>query len=148
MTTVKYICTDPSHPSLVRGQGQETLYEVVLDKVVVLRKTGVPEADIVTFVSAEMTPILDRPWDSISEAGRLQSMRRKIARDWGGVLCQLDNMSHLAGWFINDCHNEGDERHFLLGLFALEGVRNLFAIVNQLRSALPQGHNRLSAHHV
>ena len=138
MAPVQNICTDPSHPPIVQGLGQETLYKVVLEKVLVHRKAGVPEANIIHSVSVEVSSILSRPWDSVYEAGRLQSMRRQIAREWGGVLCQLDNLGHLTGWFINDCQSDGDERHFLLCLFALEGIRNLFAIVNQLRSALPQ----------
>ena len=138
MAPAKYICTDPSHPPVFQGLGQETLYRVVLKKVVAHREAGVAEVDIVRSVSAEVIPILSRPWESVYEGGRLQSMRRRITEDWGGVFCRLDNLGHLTGWLINDCQTEGDERHFLLCLFALEAIRNLFAIVNQLRSALPQ----------
>ena len=94
MAPVQNICTDPSHPPIVQGLGQETLYKVVLEKVLAHRKAGVAEADIVHLVSVEVSSILSRPWDSVYEAGRLQSMRRQIAREWGGVLCQLDNLGH------------------------------------------------------
>ena len=65
-------------------------------------------------------------------------MRQQIAKDWGKMFCKLDNLGHLTGWFINDCDRDGDELHFVLCLFALEAIRNVFATVNQLRSALTQ----------
>ena len=137
MSHFDHICTDPSHPPIVQSRGQETLYKQVLEKVVTQGKAGVEAADIVGSISAEVIPILRQPSDSVYEGGRLQSMRRQIAGDWGEVFCKLDNLGHLSGWLINDCQFEGDEQHLVMCLFAFEAVRNLFAIVNQLRSALP-----------
>ena len=137
MSRFDHICTDPSHPPIVQGLGQETLYKQVVDKVVEQRNAGVKATDIVTTISAEFIPILRQPSESVTEGGRLQSMRRQIAGNWGKIFCKLDNLGHLSGWLINDCHLEGDERHLVMCLFAFEAVRNLFATVNQLRSALP-----------
>ena len=73
-------------------------------------------------------------------------MRDHVTRDWGDVFHKLDNLGHLTGWFINECQWERPEEddgldhelHLVLCLLALEAVRNLFAVVNQLRGALTE----------
>ena len=42
----------------------------------------------------EAVSMLSSPSDCAEEDGRLQSMRRDIARDWGEVFCKLDNLGH------------------------------------------------------
>ena len=61
------------------------------------------EYEIVDLMSREVVSVLNNPSDCVYEGGRLQSMRRQIAGDWGEVFCKLDNLGHLTGWFINDC---------------------------------------------
>ena len=136
MASIKYICTDPSHPPIVRGLGQKTLYEQISEKVVGYKKDEVEYNEIVDLMSREVVSMLDTPSDSVSEGGELQSMRRQIAKDWGEVFCKLDNLGYLTGRFINDCYPDNGELHYVLGLFALEATRNLFATTNQLRAGL------------
>ena len=133
---IMYICNDPSHPPIVEGFGQKTLYQQISEKVASHVKDGIEYNEIVDLMLEEVVSMLSSPSDCVSEGGRLQSMRRQIARDWGGVFCKLDNLGHLTGWFINDCYPDNDELHFVLGLFALEATRNLFATTNQLRAGL------------
>jgi hypothetical protein len=133
---IMYICNDPSHPPIVEGFGQKTLYQQISEKVASHVKEGIEHNEIVDLMLEEVASMLSSPSDCVSEDGRLQSMRRQIARDWGEVFCKLNNLGHLTGWFINDCYPDNDELHFVLGLFALEATRNLFATVNQLRAGL------------
>ena len=133
---IMYICNDPSHPPIVEGFGQKTLYQQISEKVASHVKEGFKHNEIVDLMLEEVASMLSSPSDCVSEDGRLQSMRRQIARDWGEVFCKLNNLGHLTGWFINDCYPDNDELHFVLGLFALEATRNLFATVNQLRAGL------------
>ena len=132
----KYICTDPSHPPIVQGLGQETLYDQISEKVASYLRAGVKYNEIASLMSEEVISMSNTPSDCVSEGGRLQSMRRQIAGDWGEVFCKLDNLGHLTGGFVNDCYPDNDELHFVLGLFALEATRNLFATTNQLRAGL------------
>ena len=99
-------------------------------------RDGIEYNEIVDLMLEEVASMLSSPSDCVSEDGRLQSMRRQIARDWGKVFCKLDNLGHLTGWFINDCQLDNDELHFVLGLFSFEATRTLFATVNQLRAGL------------
>ncbi len=133
---ITYICNDPSHPPIVEGFGQKTLYQQISEKVASHVKEGIEYNEIADLMLEEVTSMLSSPSDCVEEDGRLQSMRRQIARDWGEVFCKLDNLGHLTGWFMNDCYPDSDELHFVLGLFALEATRNLFATVNQLRAGL------------
>ena len=130
------ICTDPSHPPLVKGLGQKTLYQQISEKVASHVKDGIEYNEIADLMLEEVTSMLSNPSDCVSEDGRLQSMRRQIARDWGEVFCKLDNLGHLTGWFMNECNRDNDELHFVLGLFFFEATRILFATVNQLRAGL------------
>ena len=137
MSGIQPYCTDPSHPAVIRWPGQKMLYERLSGTISDLRGSGVPADDIVRLVSREFLPILGIPSDG--DAYRLQQMRQQIARDWQDTFCKLDNLGHLAGWFINDCQRDegASELHDILGLFGFEAVRIVFAVVNQLRSALP-----------
>ena len=134
-----HVCTDPSHPPLVQfPTQQETLYKQVLNRMRDRKNSGVGDSDIVDSISAEVIRLLSHPSDSSSEGYRLQQMRRQIAKEWGTVFRRLDNLAHLAGWFVLDCIRDknGDELHFVLRLLALESIRSVFATVNQLRAAL------------
>ena len=133
---IMYICNDPSHPPIIRGLGQKTLYQQISEKIASHVKEGIEYSEIVDLILEEVASMLSSSPDCVSEDGRLQSMRRQIARDWGEVFCKLDNLGHLTGWFINECQHDNDELHFVLGLFALEATRNLFATTNQLRAGL------------
>ena len=62
--------------------------------------------DTVRSISDEVMPLLSRSWDSVEDGFRLQGMRRQIAKEWGTVFWQLDNLAHLAGWFVIDCHKD------------------------------------------
>lgn len=133
---VTYICNDPSHPPIVEGLGQKTLYQQISEKVAGYVKDGVEYDEIADLMLDEVVSMLSSPSDCVSEDGRLQSMRRQIARDWGEVFCKLDNLGYLTGWFINECKRDNDELHYVLGLFFFEATRTLFATVNQLRAGL------------
>jgi len=135
---VMYICNDPSHPPLVEGFGQKTLYQQISERVASHVKDGIEYNEIVDLMLEEVVSMLSSPSDCVSEGGRLQSMRRQIARDWGGVFCKLDNLGYLTGWFINECQLDrgGGELHDVLVLFSFEAIRILFATVNQLRAGL------------
>ena len=136
MVRFKYVCTDPSHPPIVQGMGQKTFYNQISEKVEDYTKVGVEYNEIISLILKEMVSVLNNPSDCVYEGGRLQSMRRQIAGDWGEVFCKLDNLGHLTGWFINDCDSDNDELHLVHGLFSLEAIRTLFATVNQLRAGL------------
>ena len=140
MPQLKPICTDPSHPPIIGTLTQETLYEEVSESIANHQRVGASRDEIIRLVSGELIPRLRRPSSSVQEGYRLQQMREQIARDWGDVLYRVENLGHLAGWFINDCQaKQGiSELHFVLCLLAFEAVRNVFAIVSQVRSALPQ----------
>ena len=124
---IMYICNDPSHPPIVRGLGQKTLYQQVSEKVADHVKDGVEYNEIVGLMSGEVVSLMSNPSDCVSEDGRLQGMRRDIARDWGEVFCKLDNWGHLTGWFINECQLDsgGGELHTVLVLFSFEAIRTL-----------------------
>ena len=116
--------------------GQSTLYEQISEEVANYKKDGAEYNEIVDLMLEEVISMMNNPSDCVCEGGRLQSMRRQIAKDWGEVFCKLDNLGYLTGWFINDCDSDNDELHFVLGLFSFEATRSLFAIVNQLRAGL------------
>ena len=142
MASFNHICTDPSHPPIIRNITQETLYRSISKKVADQTKAGVTREEIARQVSHELIPQLVKPSNCVEEGFRLQQMREQIARDWGDVLYKLDNLGHLTGWFMIDCFQDRaenelhNELHFVLCLLALEAIRSVFAIVNQLRSAL------------
>ena len=138
ISPLDHICTDLSHPPIIRNITQETLYQRVSNLVAEHKKAGVSDDEIVRQVASELIPELTKPSKGGFEGFRLQQMRQQIARDWGEVFYKLDNLGYLTGWFINECISDGDELHFVLCLFALEAIRNMFATVNQLRSALTQ----------
>ena len=141
MSGIQPYCNDPSHPPVIDGVGEEMLYKRVSRIISELRERDVPANDIARLVSREFLPILGTP--SEGHAYRLQQMRQQISRDWKDTFCKLDNLGHLVGWFINDCQDDkGDisttrELHHVLCLFGFEAVRVVFAVVNQMRSALP-----------
>ena len=144
MASFNHICTDPSHPLIIRKITQKTLYERISKKVAAQTEAGVTREDIARQVSHELIPQLVRPSDCVMEGFRLQQMRQQISRDWGDVFYKLDNLGHLTGWFMIDCFKDRvdnklhNELHFVLCLLALEAIRNVFAIVNQVRSALTE----------
>ena len=138
MSRFGHICTDPSHPPMIRNISQETLYQRVSRRVTEQTDAGMSREDVACLVSREFISQLATPSDCVEEGFRLQQMRQHVAREWGEVFCKLDNLGHLTGWFINECDRDGDELHFVLCLFALEAIRNVFATVNQLRGALTQ----------
>ena len=135
-----HVCTDPSHPPLVQFPEQKTLYQQVFGKVVTCQSAGMDDADAVRSISDEVMPLLSRPSSFVSDGFRLQGMRRQIAKEWGTIFWQLDNLAHLAGWFVIDCYKDknedSDELHFVLCLLALESIRSVLATINQLRAAL------------
>ena len=139
MAQWEYFCNHPSHPPIISVFTQETLYSKILRRVDEQATVGVAREDISDRIAAELIPQLTSPFDSVEEGYRVQGMRRSIAQVWGDVFHKVDNLGYLTGWFINDCMRAvDDELHFVLCLFALEAIRNVFATVNQLRSALTQ----------
>lgn len=138
MARFEYICTDPSHPPFIRYPGQKTLYQQLLAMLTTHYRDGVSQGAMLRQVSREFIQQLTTPSDSVSEGFRLQQMREQIARDWKDVFFKLENLGHLTGWFVNECQGDRDagELHFVLCLLAFESIRNVFATVNQLRSAL------------
>ena len=138
MAPHEHVCTDPSHPPIIRYLGQKTLYQQVLDAIETRKQKGLSCEVVVTQISDELSLQMVAPSDCVSEGFRLQQMREQIARDWKEVFYKLDNLGHLTGWFVNECDRDQDagELHFVLCLLAFEAIRNVFATVNQLRSAL------------
>ena len=138
VTPITYICNDPSHPPIVGGLEHKTLYQQISEKVEDYVKEGVEHNEITSLMSEQVVSMLSSPSNCVSEDGRLQSMRRQIARDWGEVFRKLDNLGYLTGRFINEreLDSGGGELHHVLSLFSIEAIRILFATVNQLRAGL------------
>ena len=137
-STPWHLCTDPSHPPLFQFPGQKDLYRQVLDRLEASADAGIPNADIVGSVSDDVVRLIAQPNADSAEGYRVQGLRRRVAERWGAVLHKLDNLAHLAKWFVLDRIKEGDDDQltFVLCLLALESTRTIFATVNQLRGAL------------
>ena len=73
---------------LFEGLGQKTLYQQISEKVASHVKDGIEYNEIVDLMLEEGVSMLSSPSDCVYEDGRLQSMRRQIARDWGEVFLQ------------------------------------------------------------
>ena len=133
-----HLCTDPSHPPLFQYPGQKDLYRLILDQIETYRDAGIPDADIVGSVSDEAIQLVAQPNADSAEGYRVQGLRRRVAEQWGVVLQKLDNLAHLAKWFVLDRirEDDNDQLTFVLCLLALESTRTIFATVNQLRGAL------------
>ena len=139
MAKWEYFCNDPSHPPIIREFSQETTYREILRRIEEKAIEGVAKEELSSQLVSELIPQLISPAKSVEQGYRVQSMRRRIADVWGEAFQQVDNLCFLTGWFIMDCLGAYDEElHFVLSLLALEGIRNVFATVNQLRSALTQ----------
>ena len=139
MAKREYFCNDPSHPPTIRDFTQETLYRKILMRVDEQARAGAAGKGLTDRIAAELIPQLTSPSDSVEEGYRLQGMRRRIAEEWGDVFHKTENLCFVTGWFIIDCMRAvDDELHYVLCLFALEAIRNVFPTVNQLRSALTQ----------
>ena len=139
MSKWEYFCNDPSHPPIIREFSQETTYREILRRIEEKATAGVAKEELSNLLVSEFVPQLISPAKSVDEGYRVQLMRRKIAGVWGEVFHQVDNLCFLTGWFILDCMRaDNEELSFVLSLLALEGIRNVFATVNQLRSALTE----------
>ena len=140
MARLEYYCTEPSHPPIFRIAGQKTLYKTMSEAISEHETAGVSFEDMRQLLLTEFADVFAKPSDHVEEGLRIQGMRRQIASEWGEVLYKLDNLSYLTGWAIIGCvrEQEGSELHFVQGLLALEAIRNVFATVNQVRSALAQ----------
>ena len=139
MSKWEYFCNDPSHPPIIREFSQETTYWEILRRIEEKATAGVAKEELSNLLVSEFVPQLISPAKSVDEGYRVQLMRRKIAGVWGEVFHQVDNLCFLTGWFILDCMRaDNEELSFVLSLLALEGIRNVFATVNQLRSALTE----------
>lgn len=139
MAKWEYFCNDPSHPSIIREFSQETTYREILRKIEEKVTAGVAKEDVSDVLAPELVLQLNSPAKSVEQGYRVQSMRRRIADVWGEVFQQVDNLCFVTGWFVMDCmRTDNEELHYVLCLFALEGIRNVFATVNQLRSAFTQ----------
>ncbi len=134
MAQRRYFCKDPLHPPVIHDFTQETLYRKILRKVDEHAGAGVAGKDLTDSVAVELIPQLTFPSDSVEEGYRVQGMRRRISDVWGDVFHKTDNLCLVTGWLIIDCMRTADELHYVLCLLALEGIRNVFATVNQLRS--------------
>ena len=82
--------------------------------------------------------VMDTSPEDGTDGRRLRSLRRSIEKDWGDILRKLDNLGDLCGWLITECFRDGDPSELRLALcsLAFEANRTLFAITNQVRSAL------------
>ena len=146
MVRANHVCTVPSHYPVIERFTQKTLYRRISSEIAEHKKSGMADGDVASIVAGRLIPQLQVPSNGVEEGYRLQQMRDHVARDWGDVFHELENLGHVTGWFVNECLWERpkvdvgseDELHLALCLFALEAVRNLFAVVNQLRGALPQ----------
>ena len=136
----EYVCTDPSHPPIISYSGRDSVYQQVRASVKTHERDGLSKEEIVRQVTAEILPHLSAPSGHWSDLLSVQQMRRTIADDWSEVFCKIDNLGFLIGWFINECaqEREAGELHNALCNLAFESNRNLFAVVNQLRSGLWQ----------
>ena len=136
----EHTCTEPSHPPLWDYTEQGSLYRHVVREIRGRTGNGLTEEKIVNEVSSDLikrSRTTSATWDDWLS---VQFKRRLISHDWKDVFCILDNLGFLIGWFINDCAQEPDSvtLHYPLCHLTFEANRNLFAIVNQLRSALWQ----------
>ena len=100
---------------------------------------GVPPEKAILRVAEE---VMDVPFGNGLDGRRLRALRRSIEQEWGDVLRKLMNVGELCGWLITKCsgcsgQKDGSELHFALCSLAFEANRTLFAITNQIRSALP-----------
>ena len=142
ITPIMYICNDPSHPSLVSGVGEDTLYSQISKRISHYLKKKIEYNEIIPLVWQEINPMLSEPNDCMSDGGRLENIRRNIAQNFGNIFNKLDNIAYVTGWFLLDCmHCDFDLindnlQHYVLCLLALEGIRMLIAMVNQLRVGL------------
>ena len=147
-----HVCTDPSHPTLVQfPQQQKTVYRQVVDKIRANTGSVAPDTGVVASVSGEVSELLSHPSDGVSERFRLQQMRQRIAKEWGTVFCKLDNLAHLADWFMLDCIREkdnGDALRLVLCLLVLESTRSIFATVQPVTRSTRRRDVRLLAHAV
>ena len=68
----------------------------------------------------------------------MQGIRRSVAKEWGSVLCRVENLAYLSSWFMLGRIRDTDEDPlgFVLCLLALEATRTIFATVNQVRGGL------------
>ena len=134
-----HVCTDPSHPPLFQfPQQQETLHRQLLDEAEALAGSRPPDRQPADVLPGEVDELLRRPADSVQEGYRVQGIRRRVADEWGSVLCRLENLAYVATWFVNgqlDNRNDGHLR-FVLCLLALEATRTVFATVHLLRGAM------------
>ena len=68
----------------------------------------------------------------------MQGIRRSVAKEWGSLLCRVENLGYLTNWFMLDRIRDTDKDPlgFVLCLLALEATRTLFATANQVRGGL------------
>ena len=104
-----HVCSDPSHPPLVQFPGQRGLYRQVLDKVEALTGSSAENDDVARVVFDEMIPVLRQPTDSTEEGHRVQDIRRSVAKEWGSVLCRVENSAYLTSWFMLGRIRDTDE---------------------------------------
>ena len=138
MTPQEPRCTEASHPPVFRFAGQESLYQRILAALSKHESAGIPSDAIIKLLVTEFGEVLARPSDYVQDGLRVQSIRRDIARTWGGTLYELENLANLVGWCIVGCirKREENELHFVQGLLLLQAIRNVFATVSQMRSGL------------
>ena len=138
MAHTEYICTDPSHPPLLYDTRNRSVFREVSETVVHLEQEGLSEEDIVKRVSSDATRRFSTLLSSGDDGFGVQELRRRASQSWKDIFLKIESLGFLVGWFINSCAQERNahDLHYPLCNLAFESNRTLFAIVNQLRSAL------------
>ena len=137
-TATWHVCTDPSHPPLFQFPQHETLYQKLRAKTESLAGSRPSDRQAVDAMLDEAEELLHQPSGSGMEGYRVQDIRRHVSDEWGSVLCRLENLTHIAMWYINSRFDgkHDDPLQFVLRLLALEATRTVFATVHLLRGAL------------
>ena len=138
MAQFEYACTDPSHPPRIPGNASSSMYRLVRDEIAKCEPGRLSVDAVARSVLNNLHPRLRTR--SSHEWQNVQASQSHVGSTWQDVLCELDNVGWLVGWFINDCATEGgaSELHSAQCHLAFEANRTLFAVTNQLRAALAQ----------
>ena len=138
MERTRYMCTEPSHPPILYNSGSPSLFRHISSEIARLQQEGLSEETTVEMLVNDVGRMLNSPRRNWDDGLVVQNIQRTVAKSWQDVFRRIEHIGFLVGWFINECAQERNagELHRALCDFVFESNRTLFAIVNQLRSAL------------
>ena len=115
-----YLCNDPGHPALFEMiDGQKGLYHDTLTRVSGLLTSGHEVNDVTRTMPPGILSSLSAPPVGYESGPRIQSMRRRIAAEWGPVFNQIENLAHFR-WMV------------VAGLAARGGLDAVRPLINRL----------------